>query len=212
LIRDRALTGLAVAATVATALLLGQRLVHGRRVARPPAQFKPRVVSNWSETAAEGIRTGPQSARVTLGVFTDYLCEPCALAARDIASIQQEFPQRISVVWHQDPWRTELSRSAAIAAICSHRFGKFLSLSAVLFGAADSLGLISWSTLARKAGIRDTAAFKTCLSSEAADSAVSRDRELARSLHIDHTPALLVDSLLIEGYPGARYLRALVRP
>ena len=90
---------------------------------------------------------------------------------------------------------------AARAAICAARFGRFEAMNNGLFLRQDSLGLLSWSQYALRAGISDTATFAACISGRESQARLDTDRVAAGSIHAIGTPTILINGLEYVGVP-----------
>jgi len=197
---------------VALAVLL-HRWTSDPRLGSVPESYDPRVVSEWREIDGSPTRfgRGSDSAPVTVVVFSDYLCPFCARATRSLEELCRQHPDQVRVVYRHLPLPADLSTTAAIVTERACRAERFPAVHRLLFENSDSIGLIPWSRLARRAGVAVTTGFMRCFEEEHPWEAVQEDRELASELGIRSTPTLLIDSLLIEGTPGLPFLDAYVR-
>lgn len=208
---DRVLTATAALATVVGLAAVGARVSSGPRLPPIPDEHQPRVVPEWKTYGAVGARLGPERAPVTIVFFTDYLCQYCAYAAEDLAALRSRFSDKLAVVVRHRPSLTDLSRPAALAAVCAESHGHFPHLHRSLFSQVDSLGFKPWSALAKEAGMSDSRVFGECMTSPEVANRIAVDLSAADELQITGTPALLVDSLLFSGSPGRTYLRAYIQ-
>lgn len=205
------LTVAAAASTVAAASAVAVRFVHRDDLPEFPADKKPKVLSEWRTLADGGARLGDPRARVTLVVFSDYLCQYCRAAAEDLHALLGRHPRDVAVVWRQYPVLGAQSAPAAVAAECSRLSGWFEPVHDRLFAQNDSFGLTSWTRIAAEAGLPDTAKFADCLSDTVAAAAVNEDVNVGRQLGIAGTPTIVLDSLMFLGLPDAVYLDRYVR-
>ncbi|HTE45433.1 MAG TPA: hypothetical protein VK636_09340, partial [Gemmatimonadaceae bacterium] len=79
------------------------------------------------------------------------------------------------------------------------------------FGNQDSIGIWSWTDVARRAGVRDTARFSACRGAVPADARVARDMAVGQMLHVAATPTIIVQGLLLPGAPTVETLDSLTR-
>jgi predicted DsbA family dithiol-disulfide isomerase len=117
----------------------------------------------------------------------------------------------VEVIWRNFPHLSDQSLDAAIASECARRANRFDPMHEMLFSVRDSLGLKTWTRIASRAGIPDTAAFASCLLDDTVLELVRQDSAAAEELGIQGVPGVLVDSFLFRGIPSFRYLRAYVR-
>jgi protein-disulfide isomerase len=98
--------------------------------------------------------------------------------------------------------------SAAKAAACADRQGRFWSYHDLLFLSADTLPELNFERLAALAKIADTTAFRRCMDSGQSSDAVQHDILLGRSLGIDVTPTIVVNGHLIPGLADKGFLES----
>jgi NhaA family Na+:H+ antiporter len=167
-----------------------------------PAVRETKTVGNWQQTAAGGRSLGTANAPATLVVFSDYQCPFCKQFNRRIDSLRHEFGSQLRVVVRHFPLESihGEARDAAIAAECAADQGRFEAMDERLFASQDSLGIIPYAVLARRAGVVDTAAFSRCLLAPAAARRVSADVSAGEGLGITGTPTVLLND--------KQYLRA----
>lgn len=159
-------------------------------------------VSNWADYAVGGSRVGPSQAAVTLIVFSDYQCPSCRQLFLKIDMISRTYPQDVAVVWRHLPLEGHpFAVPAARASVCAANEGRFEAMHSLLFLMRDSLGLVSWPSLALRAGIRDTVAFAACLRRGDTQARIDSDASAARAVHAVATPTLLVNELQYVGAP-----------
>lgn len=189
---------LAVCAAALTALNIQRTLFPSSRNITQPID----TISNWGSFASVGQRVGPDGARVTLVVFSDYRCPHCRRLERELFRLRQRFSDELAVVWRHFPGeRDEVARLAARAAVCGAEQGAFDAINVLLFNTLDSLRERS-SAIAARAGIKDTVLFKECLRRDRSALAVDRDISAARRLRILVTPTLLINEALYSGLPN----------
>jgi protein-disulfide isomerase len=86
-----------------------------------------------------------------------------------------------------------LALPAARAAECASASGRFSEMLDALYSGQDSLGLKTWSSYARDAGIEDTIGFSRCNSNPETPQLVSAGTALARRLGVNGTPTLILN-------------------
>jgi protein-disulfide isomerase len=80
----------------------------------------------------------------------------------------------------------------------------------LMFTKQDSLGTRKWSDFASEAGVANVAHFLHCLASPTTSSRVARDTLLGNEIGVRGTPTILVNDVMIGGYPGLPALQRYV--
>jgi len=148
--------------------------------------------------------------------FMDLECPYCARHGAVVDSLfpSGDIPFRYSVV-HLPLGIHRFARPAAQAAECARDLGGFFPFISAVMRGQDSLGLKSWSSFARDAGIADSGAVASCLRDRADYPRIARGVALAGRLGISSTPTLMIDGRLYSSAPSqvefARLLDSLAR-
>ncbi len=200
------LTVIAVSATMLTVGAAAWRLTAESDALRVSAKNTPRTIVAWRHYAPKN----NDSRQVSLVIFSDYYCRHCRSALFQLRVLRTQFPNELNIRWRSYPVLGSESVSAAVAAVCARRAGKFDLMHERLFAEGGELGQRPWTQLALEVGVGDTARFSGCLRDDSALEEVRRDLADARELSILGTPAVLLDSLLFTGAPPLRYLRAYI--
>jgi protein-disulfide isomerase len=164
----------------------------------PPDQRRLRVELDGAP------QRGPSLAPVTLVVFSNFRCPPCAELAQVIKQIHRDHPGLVREVWKSFA-ASEADPGAAIAYAAAEQ-GRFWELydRAMLPEAMQQyhgdLGPIAHGLGLDPQRLRPSSACR---------SAVERDLREARALGISYLPAVLVNGvLLVSPIPAARLERA----
>ena len=152
---------------------------------------------------------GPENAPVTLVEFADFECPHCREFSDDFPAIQQKFPQ-VRLVYKDlplsdiHPW----AETAAIGARCAfvQSPAAFWKMHDAIFKNQDNITPgNAWEELngfARDEGL-DADAFKICMSSADARSAIDANRTDAATLGVSTTPTVYVNGRpVVGGDPG----------
>ena len=152
---------------------------------------------------------GPDSAPVSVAVFSDFQCPYCAQAQGLITTILTEYPGRVRVLYRHLPLETihPQAWAAAMASECAADQEDFAAFHDLLFARQDSLGLLSWHEYAVRAGVRDLAEFDHCVAGQQDTGVVERDVMLARELGVDITPTFIIGDKAYRGLPSIAWLR-----
>jgi protein-disulfide isomerase len=203
---------LAICAVVITTLAVWRELRP--RTTTTKAGVKESVaLPNWDDVARGGHEDGPAGAVVALVVFEDFECPACKyFATVTLPSVLADFHDQVRVVRRYSPLSYHrFAYPAARAAECAAAQGRFLEMHEVLFAKADSLGLKSFESYAREAGVLDTGAFQTCQGRTDSLPRVNADRNLAVEIGATGTPAVALNGRLYTGVPSADQLRGEIR-
>lgn len=150
---------------------------------------------------------GPRWAPVTIWEFSDFQCPACRSAVGPLKELMALAPDRIRLAFHHTPlegihfW----ARTAALAAECAGKQGKFWEMHDILFERQED-----WNEspsapeimegYAGEIGL-DGRGFSACVKSRAAEAAIEQDKRKAGQLDIDSTPTFLINGKRFVG-PG----------
>ena len=138
---------------------------------------------------------GQVGAPVALIQFADFQCPFCASFSRDVLPTLRERyfePGLVSMVFRHLPLaKHAAARSAAAAAICAGRAGKFGQMHDFLFGAQPNLSQDVYIVGAKSMGLAGTD-FVPCLSASETEARIDEDLAEAAMLQISATPTFIV--------------------
>jgi protein-disulfide isomerase len=155
------------------------------------ARFDPNGVR--SIAIGESATKGPDSARVTLVVWSDFQCPACRVAAPSIADAAKRFPGAVRVVFKHYPLNThEHAERAARAAAAAGAQGKFWEMHEALFASPQKLRDDGVREIATTLGL-DLARFDADRASERVTRALDEDRGQADALGLRGVPMLYVN-------------------
>lgn len=207
--KDRVLNAALVLMSICAVITTGL-LVRREVVAAPSLQAMPHKVAEWRQYA-NGHSLGPSSAPVTIVVFSDYQCPYCAKLTNELRALRATRSAEIRVIYRQFPLASHpLALEAARASECAAQQNRFESVHDMMFALQDSLGRISWTELARRAGVSDLPRFEQCSRSVLPVTQIARDTLDGARLKIRGTPTFLVNETLVQGLPPADTLTAMV--
>jgi len=158
---------------------------------------------------ADAHSKGPNDAIVTIVEFSDFECPACGIAFRDLHELVARHPDLVRLVFHHFPLDSECNSnvstrmhrsacSAAIAAKCTARAGKFWEYHDLLFGGQDKLGRDDLIAKAVGLGIPKDA-FVSCLDDPDARARVLGDIAAGAQLGVKSTPTLVINGRTVEG-------------
>ncbi|HEV2898214.1 MAG TPA: DsbA family protein [Pseudaminobacter sp.] len=151
---------------------------------------------------------GNPNGDVPLVVFLDYNCLHCRTADLIIQQALKDDPN-LKVVYQEHPVLGPDSKFAAVAALASHKQGKYEPFHHALMAAPGPLSEFSILTIARHVGV-DVEQLKRDMKDPAIEDALERNRALARELYITGTPALVLGDEVIAGVPEIPTLERLI--
>lgn len=145
---------------------------------------------------------GPENAKVTIVVFTDYQCPFCGKFAREILPlIISEYVDsgkaKIAIRDFPLSFHTN-SEKAAEASECAHEQGKFWEYHDKLFANQQKLGITDLKQYAKDLGL-DTAKFDQCLDSGKYANEVKKDFQDGQSYGVSGTPTILINGMPVIG-------------
>lgn len=211
---ERSLSTVLTLAAVVMAISLVHRewfaahLADARPLARPAQR-----VSNWRAIARAGIPLDDGRAPITILEFADFECPYCRRFEASYRAVKERLPRQTNLVFVHLPLTSihRFAMPAARAAECARLQGRFQAFHDLLYQKQDSLGLISWSSMASQAGVADTLAFLRCNLSRDSMPAITDGLAEAAKLNIHSTPTLIVNGWLVPTPAGDSTLIALVR-
>jgi protein-disulfide isomerase len=169
---------------------------------------------DWRRYADVGRWIGPPDATVILVEFSDFQCPWCKRLLTELRQVRHRYPNDFAILYRHLPL-TSLhphAKAAAVAAECAGRLGHFEGMHDILFESSDSLGVVPWHSLARRAGVADadSGEFNACLVDPAAIAVVERDSTAAAALG-QGTPMSLIEGVRIRGSVPATVLDSIVK-
>ena len=179
-------------------------------IAHGPLRITP--VAEWQRFGQTGQRRGVTNAKVVVVEFADFQCPFCVVAAPTLEALRGRFPSSVATVFRHLPLESihRWARPAALAAECAALQGRFQAFHDVLFAHQDMLGVWSWGRFASLAGVPDTLELALCTTNGTSGARLAEDLQAARDLHLNGTPAFLVNGSLIVGYVPVDSLASLI--
>lgn len=143
---------------------------------------------------------GNASAPVTVVVFGDFYCEPCAQVELPLQQLLLDRSESVRVVWKDLPnekYRPG-STQAAVAARCAGDQGAFWQYHDLLLARQGSVGPDSLVPLAAELRL-DVDQFQSCLAGEITKPLVIRAAEEAVRLGVDAVPYFFIGNRRVSG-------------
>ncbi len=166
--------------------------------AAAPVESAPAPIDKPFVTFVDPSR-GPKDAEATVIAFGDHACPYCRSVHEALERLAAERSGRVRVVWKSAPSALHPgSDTAAEAALCADRQGRFWDFHAALY---ENPGLFDQASLALIASDLDldTTAFNACLMDGATRPLVERTIDEARALGLTAIPTLFIGDRRYEG-------------
>jgi protein-disulfide isomerase len=193
------LEGVLSAVLVLVALAVATTFVHreffaGPRDTASVVAQPPQRVDNWKELLDNSVVLGDPAAQVTLVELADLECPFCKRLNESVLSIRRRFGHRVAFGFVHFPLDMHrFARPAARAAECANALGRFEQFVNVVYDKQDSLGLKTWLSYARDAGIRDTNRFQRCVGATTPVPRIEAGVALARRMGARGTPTVILN-------------------
>lgn len=153
---------------------------------------------------------GPRDAPVTVVMFTDLECPYCAQMHETWASIMNERPDDVRLVFKHTPLTFHPNAvPAALGALAAREQGKFWPFVDRLYSHQDALDQESLIGHAEKLGL-DLEQFQNDFGSQSHIAAVEADLGLAGQVGVEGTPTVFVNGVRVVGVYPEDALHALV--
>ncbi len=158
-----------------------------------------------------GPAMGPESAPVTIVMFSDFQCPYCAEAAELVDDLVDEYEGRVRLVVRDFPLASHPNaQAAAEAARCADEQGLYWPLHARLFAHQDALEPSDLRRHARSVEGLDAERFDECLSSGRMAILVEGDRADGEAAGVQGTPAFFVNGYPVAGLVERRELELII--
>ncbi|MBM2715561.1 DsbA family protein [Mesorhizobium caraganae] len=140
---------------------------------------------------------GNPEGDVALVTFFDYNCPPCREAALNIEQAIKD-DRSLKLVFKEFPILGPTSKFAAVAALASHKQGKYETFHRALMGFHGLVNERTTLTIAAQVGL-DVEQLKRDMEDPTIAGAIARNSALAGDLYITGTPALVVGDEVMPG-------------
>ena len=147
---------------------------------------------------------GPENASVTIALFSDYQCAPCARLEPVLAQVLQRYPEKVKLVAKQFPVlrRHRYARRAAAAALAADAQGRFRAFHERLFENQAALSDTKIEEIAQALGL-DLPRFAADMRLPEVRGVIAGDVRDGRRAGVRGTPAVFINGkLLRDRSPG----------
>ncbi len=143
---------------------------------------------------------GPQPAKVTVIVFSDFQCPVCRRSADATQQIAEEFPGEVRVEFWQNALAMHANaENAAVASLAAHRQGKFWEYHDEVFRNQGHLDYASLARYAEQLGL-DLERFKSDYAAPELRLRVKAESAFANQFSAKSTPAFMVNGKVHIGW------------
>ncbi len=141
---------------------------------------------------------GPEKAKVTLVVFSDFQCPHCAKLGPLFEQILDKNPDTVKIVYKNFPLNMHrYAAAAALAAAAADMQGKFWQYHDLIFENYQNLSIEKLISFASQLDL-NIPQFKKDMNSNTAKIRVGRDYEEGRRLKVTGTPTLFINGRLVR--------------
>ena len=152
---------------------------------------------------------GPDTAAVTLVVFSDLECPACAQAHPQIEALRAAYPDDVRVVFKHLPLSFHKNaKPAARAAMAAHAQGKFWPFVSAAY-AAESLNPARYLAIARSLKL-DEQRFLKDMQDASVTRQLSEDAGLVKALNVNATPTIFLNGVPLPGGLDAQELAPVI--
>lgn len=141
---------------------------------------------------------GPETAPVTIAVFSDYQCPSCARLSGILKEVLAKYPDDVKLVYKNFPLSMHKSaKEAATAALAANEQGKFWEFHDKLFENYKTLNDAKIQAIAQELGL-DMEKFEQDMKNKELQSLLVRDVKEAREAGVRGTPTVFIDGKLLK--------------
>ncbi len=166
---------------------------QAQRPGRPDPNKRYSVNTDGSPTL------GPAEAEVTVVEFSDFQCPFCARVGPTIKKIEQEYGDRVRIVFKHLPLSIHPKAPDAHAASeAAHRQGKFWEMHDKIFANQREMSRQKYAEYARELGL-DVEKFEKDLADAELKKRITADTREAAKLNVRGTPAFFINGRYLSG-------------
>jgi protein-disulfide isomerase len=175
-------------------------------VAESPTYFR-----DWEKLVPKGTLIGSSRAPVKVVEFADVECPFCSLYKASLDSVSQKFGDSVAVVFVHYPLPSHrFAMPGARALECASIESRFGALVDVFYKKQDSLGLKSFVSFAREAGVHDTVSFQRCFSRTEPVKAADVGLSAGQKIGVHGTPTFFINGWRFSSAISGKELEAAI--
>ena len=167
--------------------------------ARPAARARPDPDKRYTIDTKGSPGKGRDGAKAVIVEFSDFQCPFCARVLPTMKQIQEEYGDKVRIVFKHLPLRMHSKAPAAhSAAEAAHRQGKFWEMHDRIFANQSSMSPDKYTEYAREIGL-DMERFEKDVALAAVKKRVDGDAAEAARLGVTGTPAFFINGRFLSG-------------
>jgi protein-disulfide isomerase len=192
---ERAATATVVLAAVAVAVAsIHREFSRPTSVDVPGRVGPPTYFAGWKELLAKGVFIGDTAAPVKVIEFGDFECPFCKRFQLGFAEARKKYGSAVALVFVHYPLpQHRFARPAARASECADRQGRFAEFQDAVYSKQDSLGLKTWLSFGRAAGVKNTAEFVRCASDTVTIARIEAGIAAGNAITVRGTPTVIIN-------------------
>ena len=172
-----------------------------------PVGAPPVFTAEWKGALPIGELIGDSTAAMKVVVLSDLECPFCGRFHTLMTQVLAEHSHDVALVFVHLPLPMHrFALPAARAAECAGHVGRFREFVDVAYRKQDSLGLKSWGSFAREAGVSDTARIASCAIARDGVARIDAGLAFATKIGAHSTPTVIVNGWRFDHPPTASQL------
>lgn len=166
---------------------------------------EPVAIQGWEMLQKAGHWIGPTNARIVIVEFSDFECPVCrTFSTGALRAVRKRYPDDVAVVYRHWPLNYHrFALPAARAAECAADQGRFEAFHDTLWGIQDSLGLLAWHEVAKRAEVPNLKSFDACVGLSGPVPNVGPDTTAVMGLGGTGTPTVIINGWRMPGAPDS---------
>jgi protein-disulfide isomerase len=185
-----------------------------RRVSPPASQSadQPVFVTDWENAIPLALPERAPLAPHTMLVLADVECPACASYRSVVERVSERLPGQVRVLHVDYPLRQHrFALMAARAAECADSVGRFHEFESTLYRLQDSIGILTWTDLAARAGIADSVRIEGCARGLLNSPRLEAARRFSESVAPRGTPTVILDGWRFPYPPSVDEIEAFIQ-
>jgi protein-disulfide isomerase len=163
-----------------------------------PSNARLARVKDWPAARRAAISLDTTIRDLNLVVFMDFECPACRKADSLLTMLPRTLRDSIHISLAHYPLPSHrFSIPSARASDCAARQNRFGDYSKLLFERQDSLGLIPFEEIARRAGVKDIQRFHACASRRDTAPSIALGIRTGEQLGLTATPTIILNGWML---------------
>jgi protein-disulfide isomerase len=166
---------------------------------RPSRPRRPDPGQEYEVSVGESPVRGGKNAPITIVEWSDFQCPFCKRASPTLAQIEEEYGDKVRIVFKHLPLSMHAQAPGAHAAAeAAHRQGKFWEMHDKIFEQQRDLAPATFERYAAELGL-DVDRFKRDVASAEVKKRIDEDTAQAQELGVTGTPAFFINGRFLSG-------------